>query len=264
MQPLFDLVVINPDGGPQTNPSSGIHVTTYLVSNRKGGSGKTAIAVNLAALYAQAMPVLLVDLDTQGDASAWLGIHETGESLADALTGRTGLADAIRETEAGVDVAPAGEAIDLVAERVRSDSVRRAIDSVADRYGAVVIDCPPALSPLVIAAFRAGPTVRALVPVDGPRALAGVARLRYAWEDAGLGLADLRVVLTRHDRRRVLDRAIADQAADRYGDAVLGSRIRESVIVSESASWCRPLVLHAPTHPVTGDFRALAREVSCG
>ena len=238
---------------------------TYLVSNRKGGSGKTSIAVNLAALYAQAMPVLLLDLDTQGDASAWLGVHDTGEALADALMGRVGLDGVIRETEAGVDVAPAGEAIDHVAERVREDSVRRALASVdGHRYGAIVIDCPPALSPLVTAAFRADREIRVIVPIDGPQALAKAARLRFAWEDAGLDTADMRFVLTRHDGRRVLDRAIAEQTADRYGDAVLRTRIRESVIVSESASWRRPLVLHAPTHPVTDDFRALAREVARG
>lgn len=238
---------------------------TYLITNRKGGSGKTSIAVNLAALYAQAMPVLLLDLDTQGDASAWLGVHDTGEALADALVGRTGLRAVIRETEAGVDVAPAGEAIDHVAQRVSREGVRRALDSLGGHdYGAIIVDCPPALSPLVISAFRANPRVRPIVPIDGPKALSGLARLRNAWEDSGLDTGVIRIVLTRHDARRVLDRGIADQATARHGQAVLRTRIRESVMVSESSSWSRPLVLHAPTHPVTDDFRALAREVARG
>ena len=74
----------------------------------------------------------------------------------------------------------------------------------------------------------------------------------------------MRLVLTRHDERRVLDRSLAEEAERRYGGAVLETRIRESVIVGQSAGCRRPLILHAPTHPVTEDFRRLAREVAHG
>ena len=46
-----------------------------VVTNRKGGTGKTATAVNLAAeLAANGERVLLVDLDTQGHCAVGLGI----------------------------------------------------------------------------------------------------------------------------------------------------------------------------------------------
>lgn len=238
---------------------------TVVVSNRKGGSGKTTLAVNLATAWAQGQRTLFVDLDEQGDASTWLGVEDTGEALADALAGRTGLDAAIRTTESGVDVAPAGEALGYVADRLRSDAVRRALESVRHRgYRVVVLDCPPSLSRIVLAAWKAAPEVRALVPIDGPKALRAVGRLRYAWEDAGLDPARMRIVLTRHDGRRVLDRELAHQTVALYGDAVLQSRIRESVIVGESAGWRRPLLFHAPTHPITEDLRHVAREVARG
>jgi chromosome partitioning protein len=51
---------------------------TIAVSNQKGGSGKTTTAVNLsAALGEQGHRVLLVDLDPQASASAWLGFRES-------------------------------------------------------------------------------------------------------------------------------------------------------------------------------------------
>ena len=238
---------------------------TILITNRKGGSTKTAVATNLAALYAQGLRVLLIDLDPQADASAWIGVHDTGEALADALLGRASLQDAIRPSESGVDVAPGGEAIDHISERVAPDAVRRALSSLgACNYAIVVIDCPPSLTPLVLSAYRVAPDARAVVPVDGPRALAGVQRLRYAWEDAGVDTARMQVLLSRHDSRRILDRSLAEEASRKYGTAVLQSRVRDSVVVGESAGWRRPLVLHAPTHPVTEDFRRLAREVYHG
>lgn len=235
------------------------------VTNRAGGSGKTTLSANLAALWGQGQRTLLIDLDEQGDASSWLGIQDTGEALADALMGRTSLEAAIRTSACGVDVAPAGEAIAFVADRVQPDAVQRALATVRGHgYERVVIDCAPSLRPIVLAAWRAAPAVRAIVPVDSPKALRGVARLHHAWEDAGLDPALMRLVMVRHDGRRVLDRALDQQARELYGAAVVETRVRESVVVSESAAWHQPLVLHAPTHPVTDDLRRLAQEVGHG
>jgi chromosome partitioning protein len=46
------------------------------VLNRKGGTGKTTLAVNLAAVLAERRPVALVDADPQGSAIAWAGALE--------------------------------------------------------------------------------------------------------------------------------------------------------------------------------------------
>jgi chromosome partitioning protein len=236
---------------------------TLICSNRKGGSTKSTIAVNVAAAYAQGTRTLLIDLDAQGDASTWLGVEESGEALADALSGRVGLEAAIRTTPAGIDVAAGGEALGYLSNSVGPDAVRVAINSVRSRrYGYVVIDCPPALSSIVLAGWRAAPDAVVLIPVDGPAALRAVGRFRNAWLDAGLDESRLRVVLTRFDRRRLLDQALAKEAEATMPGAVLKSRVRESVIVPESAGWRRPLVIHAPLHPLTEDIRCVAREVA--
>src|SRR4051794_1204823 len=49
---------------------------TYAVALEKGGVGKTALAVNLAAAFHQAgLEVLLIDLDAQASATHWLGVN---------------------------------------------------------------------------------------------------------------------------------------------------------------------------------------------
>lgn len=237
---------------------------TVLSTIRKGGAGKSAIAANLAAIWAQGQPTLLIDLDTQGDASTWLDVQGTGEALSDALAGRRSLESAIRTAACGVDVAVGGEALGYVAETLQPDAVARAIGSVRDRgYRVVVIDCPPSLGRIVLAAWRASPDAIPLIPVEGPGALRGVTRFGDAWEDAGLERSRLRPLLTRHDPRRVLDRALDKQSRALF-PGVLDSAIRESVVVGESAARREPLITYAPRHPVTEDFRRVAREVARG
>lgn len=47
-----------------------------LIGGGKGGTGKTTVATNLAALWAVAgADVLLVDTDYQGGAAAWCQLH---------------------------------------------------------------------------------------------------------------------------------------------------------------------------------------------
>lgn len=231
-------------------------------TNLKGGSGKTALAVNLAALFAEQHRTLLVDLDTQADASLALGIKDSGRALKNILSGGgdASLSDGVLSTASGVDLMPSGEAVGHVLDHVQPDALmgcRRWFQS----YDIVVIDCPPGLGNLVAAAWMVADT--ALVPVDGPEALRAVARLEQAWRDLRLERERIRLVPNRIDRRRVLDRELVRQAQDAYEGRVL-PEIRETVVVRESAAWKKPLSQHYPAHGVTADLRSLSREVLNG
>ena len=52
-----------------------------LIGGEKGGTGKTTVATNLAAIRAsRGHDVLLVDTDKQGSASAWSDIRDIKKS----------------------------------------------------------------------------------------------------------------------------------------------------------------------------------------
>ena len=107
--------------------------------------------------------------------------------------GRMSLDAAIRTTDWGVDVAPDGEAVSHVIDSVVPGAARTAIASVRSRrYRVVFIDCPPALSRLVLAAWRTAPDAIRVFPVDNQSALRAARRFRSVWGDAGLDPSQLR------------------------------------------------------------------------
>lgn len=73
-----------------------------LVTNSKGGCGKSTIATNLAAYYAdEGYATVLADYDPQGSALSWL--DERPETAA-AITGLAGYDDGLRHLPRNADV----------------------------------------------------------------------------------------------------------------------------------------------------------------
>ena len=88
-----------------------------------------------------------------------------------------------------------------------------------------------------------------------------VSSFQFAWGEAGLDPSRLRVVLTRFDERRVIDKKLAEEARE-APEILIEARIRESVVVPESAAWQKPLIAFAPRHALTEDVRRVARELA--
>jgi chromosome partitioning protein len=139
--------------------------------SNKGGVGKTASAVNLAYLCAQAgYRTLLCDLDAQGAASFYLRVKaaKKGEEIP-LLTAEDQLAVAIRGSDYdNLDLLPAGIAyrnfdILLFQMKRKRSRLKKALQSLGKEYQVVLLDCPPNLSLLSDNIFKAADAI--VVPV---------------------------------------------------------------------------------------------------
>ncbi|MCK0768289.1 ParA family protein [Chromohalobacter canadensis] len=120
----------------------------------KGGVGKTASAVNLAALASQAgYRVLLWDLDPQAATTFYLRVKPKVRGGVDKLVkGKASFDKVIRTSEIpDLDLLPASfgsRELDHLLEGRKLSRLRKILKPVHDDYDLVILDCPPSISTL--------------------------------------------------------------------------------------------------------------------
>ncbi|HAM23288.1 MAG TPA: ParA family protein [Actinobacteria bacterium] len=241
------------------------------VTNQKGGSGKTTTAVNLgAALGEKGKRVLVLDLDPQASASAWFGVKDGGRGLLDVFAEGRPLAPLVQATCAkGVELIPAspwlvGIEKALAAEPGTETILRRALERLPPRWDFVLVDCPPSLGLLAVAALAGCGEV--LVPVETRvMALAGLAGLVQTVErvrdrlNPSLRLTGL--LACRVDARTRLSQDVVQTLRERFGADVFQTVIRENVRLAEAPSFAKPITIYDARSSGAEDYRNAAAEL---
>ncbi len=246
--------------------------TIIAVINQKGGVGKTTTAVNLAAqLASRTQPVLLIDLDPQGNATSGLGLpkDQLQPTSYEVLFGNVSLDQAVQPTgREGLYILPANAnlaaaEIELVARQNREFALRQAMQIGAYHY--VIIDCPPALGLLTINALTAADAI--LIPVQAEYyALEGLGQLLDTVQRVRQGLNPslelLGVVLTMYDKRTSLSSGVQRELQNHFGDKVFKTVIPRNVRLAEAPSFGKTIFEHDRWSKGARSYKQLAKEVA--
>jgi chromosome partitioning protein len=247
-------------------------VTVLVISNQKGGVGKTTTAISLgAAFVTRGQRVLIVDLDPQANATSGLGVSkEPPNAMYGVLLREQPLTDSISTTAlARLDIVAsgpdmAGAEVELVPLMAREFRLRQALRG-ATGYDTVIVDCPPSLGLLTINALAGGDAV--LIPVQCEYyALEGLAQLLKTIEAVhdrlNPGLEGAGIVLTMEDRRNRLSLQVIDEVRRHFPNLVTASRIPRTVRLAEAPSHGLPISMYDPQSPASQAYDDLARELA--
>lgn len=246
----------------------GEHLQVISVTNFKGGSGKTTSAVHLAQYLAMSgHRVLAIDLDPQASLSALFGYQpELDLTGNDTLYGairydaeRRPMREVIRKTYfAGLDLVPGNLELQefehvtpqVLANRKAGEHsqalffarVQEALQTVADDYDVVVLDCPPQLGYLTLSALCASTSV--IVTVH-PQMLdvASMSQFLFMTSDllsvvreagGALNFDFLRYLVTRYEPNDGPQTQIAGFMRSLFGDRVLTAPMVKSTAISDA------------------------------
>src|SRR5947209_8261481 len=226
---------------------------SYVLANQKGGVGKTAPAVSVAAGLAEAgARALVIDLDPQANATSGLGGRANGSSSYDLLDGAP-LDELAKPTSfPNLYLVPAkpdlaGAVVELSRRDDGESFLAQSLAGADERYSFVFLDCPPSLGPLTVNALAAAD--RVLVPVQAEYyALEGLSQLLRSVElvrrrlNPHLGIGG--ILLTMVDGRTRLAAQVEQEVRRHFGPLVFRTAVPRSVRLAEAPSYGLPAIAY--------------------
>ena len=236
------------------------------VLNHKGGVGKTTTTINLAAALQQKKKrVLAIDMDGQANLTESFGLSiEEEQTVYGAMKGKYPLP--LVETAGGVTVVPSCLEAELINEPGRELILSGLIAKSLDhrKFDYILIDCPPSLGLLTLNALTAADYL--IIPVQAQfLAMRGMAKIMNViatvQERLNPKLAIGGIVITQFDKRKTLNKSVAELVKDSFCDKVFKTVIRDNVSLAEAPIKGKNIFEYSKNSNGAKDYMALAQEV---
>ena len=239
-----------------------------VISNRKGGAGKTTVSVNVAAEFAaKGWRVLLVDLDSQGHCAVGLGvkIESNQPSVHDIFTANAPrIAQAIRETAVpNLFLLPANPTFKHHSSGHDESCLARALadDEISVRFDLIIVDTPPSLDNLLLNALSAAnwilvPYVPHPLSFEGVRQLVRVLFKVISEKNPNLKILGFLPVMAADNIRQ--HKQVTQQVTQQFGALRVLTSIRTDIKLAEAFAVGKPVRFYAPKSRGAEDFAQLA------
>ncbi len=245
-----------------------------VVANQKGGVGKTTTSINLAAALQRInYKTLLVDLDSQGNATSASGLNRSTEkaSVYDVLMGLKNIEDCFVTSEHdGFTLLPSNS--DLMAAEIemlnvhnRESVLKEKINSISREFDYVLIDSPPSMNILTLNALTAANEI--IIPVQceyyALEGMSGLLESIYKIKETINPSLQIKGVLrTMFDSRNSLSVEVSAQLKKYFGDKLFWTFIPRNVRLAEAPSHGMSAVSYDPECLGSKAYLSLAKEVT--
>lgn len=248
---------------------------SIALMNQKGGTGKTTSVVNIAGeLILRDKKVLIVDMDTQGNATSNIEITDIApHTLTDCVLDKNvPISEAICHTVIeGMDIirggsllAPAFTAIQEM--KIGRDTVlKRLFRKLPRSYDFVLVDCSPSLESVfninVLVAVK-----YVLIPIKVDKnSIEGygtmLETIQSVREIANPGLRALGIFMTAVETGSSLDREMIENFPNMLPDLAFRTYIRKNIDVKKAPLALRPLCFFNARCAGSMDYTALTTEM---
>ena len=248
---------------------------TIAIRNQKGGTGKTTSAINLAGeLVRRGKKVLIVDMDTQGNATSNLELTEVSKiTLSDIIVDKDHrIPDAICHTSIeGLDLIRGGSllapALAAMQEMPfgRDMTLKRLVPQIPKDYDFVFFDCSPSLESLFnINVLVAVQYILIPIKVDKNSIEGYNVMLETVQNVRELVNPDIRVLgifMTAVETGASLDREMIANFPKMLPELAFHSYIRKNIDVKKAPLALKPLCFYSPRCTATEDYAALCGEM---
>ena len=242
--------------------------TVIVVTNQKGGVGKTTTCAALTGIFrSRGKRVLAIDMDPQGNLSFSLGAEDSGYTIHDVMTGKCDIREAIKTTHIcdviTSNILLSGSELELTSAR-REFILKELLRLVRVQYDYVIIDTPPALSILTINAYTAADDL--IIPMTPEiLSLQGIAQLRETilavkkYYNKRLNIRG--ILLTKYIKKQALAKDVEEMVeivAEQLHTKVLETKISVSVAVAEAPAHQEVITKYSPGCRAAKDYIKLA------
>lgn len=227
--------------------------TSITFASGKGGTGKTAVVVNLGlALAAMGKKVVVLDADVaMANVALTLGIERAPISLHNVLMGENDIKEAVYEGPGGIRYVPASLSIERY-RKLEYEKLQEAVESLEKQFDYVLIDSPPGIGPDAEAAMKAAKLV-VLVVIPEPICLADSFKVKTFAEKQNLKVLGFVSNMVLGDRSEIKTKDLETV----LGVPVLGL-VSEDVEARRSTALQQPVMLRAPSSLFASGIRNLA------